>query len=90
MTEDARLRALRALREATRIAPDDVPLRLMLAAALLDAGLPDEAVDEYRACLRARPADRDVILGLASAYRAAGKPDAALAPCSPSTSCSPG
>jgi SpoVK/Ycf46/Vps4 family AAA+-type ATPase len=75
VTEGTRLLALR---EAVRIAPDDPDLRALLAAALLEAGDADEAIEAYRASLTQKPNDRDLTLGLARAYVAARKTDAAV------------
>ena len=74
MTTDARIQALR---EAVRIAPDDVELRRMLAAALLDDD-PAASVDEYREVVRCAPDDQVAIMGLARAFQAADRLSAAI------------
>ena len=69
---------IRQLREAVRLSPDNVPLRIALADALLGLGLSDEAVDEFRAALKQRPDDPELKLGLARAFQADGKTSQAL------------
>lgn len=74
VTTDARVQALR---EAVRIAPDDVELRRMLAAALLDDD-PAASVDEYREVVRRAPDDQVAVMGLARAFQASGRLSAAI------------
>jgi transitional endoplasmic reticulum ATPase len=69
---------LRALREAVRISPDNVPLRQHLADTLLGAGRADEAEQEYRQALVRAPDDRRLKLGLAGAFEQQGKHAEAL------------
>ncbi len=76
MTE--REEALRALREALRHAPDNVPLRLDLADALLARGRPGEAEQEYRRGLTLAPQHLGLKLGLALAFFEQGKDSPAL------------
>jgi transitional endoplasmic reticulum ATPase len=61
------------LREALRVSPENIPLRLHLARSLLDKGRFDEAVAEYKDALARAPHDVGVKLGLASAYFQSGK-----------------
>lgn len=69
---------IRQLREAVRLSPDNTPLRVALADALLSLGLSDEAVEEYREALKQRPDDPSLKLGLARAFHADGKTRQAL------------
>ena len=69
---------VRALREAVAIAPEDIQLRRMLADALMASGEVDDAIGEYRVCLRLEPDDRDTLFALAGAFHHAGKRSAAL------------
>lgn len=66
------------LREALRLTPDNVPLRLHLAESLLRAGLADEAEYELRAGLKLTPHDPRLSFGLAKAYFDQGKRSQAL------------
>lgn len=75
MVDETRVRALRG---AVAIAPEDVQLRRMLADALLASGDVDDAIGEYRVCLRLEPDDRDTLFALAGAFHRAGKRSAAL------------
>lgn len=61
------------LREALRLSPDNMPLRLHLAQSLLAKGRFDEAVTEYKTALGRAPQDASVKLGLAGAYFQQGK-----------------
>jgi SpoVK/Ycf46/Vps4 family AAA+-type ATPase len=69
---------LAGLREALRLSPDNVPLRMHLAEQLLLAGRAEEAVEEFKQALSARPDDVKLKIGLASAYYAHGKNSAAM------------
>ncbi len=69
---------VRALRAAVSVAPDDAPLRRMLAEALLDDGRAPEAEDELRAGLRLDPADGATRAALARVFHRQGKHAAAL------------
>lgn len=62
--ENARLTALRA---AVAAAPDEPSLHLLLADAMLENGLFDEAADSYRDVLRISPHMPDGLYGLAQA-----------------------
>ncbi|MEW9532687.1 AAA family ATPase [Microbispora sp. NPDC049125] len=75
MTDDA---ALRALREAARLSPDNPPLRRHLADLLLAAGHLAEAEAEFQAALVLAPADPAVVVGLARTFVLQGKSGAAL------------
>lgn len=70
--------ALLALREALRLSPDNIPLRLHLADTLLGFGRPEEAEKEYRQGLSAAPDDVRLKLGLANAFYQQGKNSHAL------------
>ena len=70
--------ALSALREALRLSPDNVPLRVHLADTLVGFGRPEEAEKEYRAGLNAAPGDARLKLGLANAFYQQGKNSHAL------------
>jgi AAA+ superfamily predicted ATPase len=59
---------LRALRDALRISPDNLPLRKHLATCLLGAGRAEEAVKEFRDALARSPDDRELKLGLARSF----------------------
>ncbi|MBT8488769.1 MAG: AAA family ATPase [Gemmatimonadetes bacterium] len=69
---------IRQLREAVLLSPDNTPLRIALADALLGLGFSDEAVEEYREALRQRPDDPSLKLGLARAFHTDGKTGQAL------------
>lgn len=64
MAEDV----LRALREAVRLSPRNVDLRLHLASTLLAWGKAQEAENEYRAALEQAADDSRAKLGLARAF----------------------
>jgi AAA+ superfamily predicted ATPase len=70
--------ALIALREAARVSPDNVPLRLHLGELLLERANPAEAEAEFRAVLALEPNGQRAKLGLARAFFAAGKRSEAL------------
>ena len=69
---------LRALREAVRISPENVPLRQHLAESLLSWGLGEEAEAEYKAALSLRPDDTNLKVGLATAFYQQSKNSHAL------------
>ena len=69
---------LKALREAVRISPDNLPLRKHLAESLLGSGRGEEAVREFREALTRWPDDSSLKLGLARSYFQAGKNSEAL------------
>ncbi len=70
--------ALRSLREALRLSPDNLPLRQHLADTLLGLGRADEAEQEYRQALAQAPNDRRLEAGLANAFYQQGKHAEAL------------
>jgi SpoVK/Ycf46/Vps4 family AAA+-type ATPase len=70
--------ALRMLREALQVSPDNLPLRQHLAETLLGLGRAEEAEQEYRLALRLAPEDQRVMIGLASAFYQQGKNSEAL------------
>jgi AAA+ superfamily predicted ATPase/thioredoxin-like negative regulator of GroEL len=70
--------AIRALREALKLSPDNIPLRRHLAETLLGLGRPEEAEAEFRAALPMAPDDSGLRVGLASAFAQQGKSSHAL------------
>jgi transitional endoplasmic reticulum ATPase len=70
--------AIRALREALRHSPDNLPLRLHLADTLAGLGRFDDAEAEYKSAIEAAPRDPAPKLGLADAYYRGGKASAAM------------
>lgn len=70
--------AVKALREALRVSPDNVPLRTHLAETLLALGRGAEAESELRTCLGHAPRDAGVKLLLARAYAAQNRHSAAI------------
>ena len=74
--EDTRLASLRA---AVAAAPEEPSLHLLLAGALLEHGLHDEADAEYREVLRLRPGSAEALYGLAIAQSRRGQLNAAMA-----------
>jgi len=69
---------LRALREALRLSPDNVPLRQHLADSLLRHGQPEEAEKEYRQALAQAPDQVPLKIGLARAFYQQSKNTPAL------------
>ncbi len=70
--------ALRALREALKVSPENVPLRRHLAETLLGMGRHEEAEKEYRLALSHAPDSVDLKIGLANCFYQQGKNSAAL------------
>jgi len=70
--------AVRALREALRLSPDNLPLRQHLAETLLGLARFAEAEQEYRQALALAPDSQPVKLGLARAFYQQGKNSQAL------------
>lgn len=70
--------ALQALREAVRLAPDNLALRQHLAQTLLGSGYLEEAEREFRHLLTIAPNDEQLKLGLASAFYQQNKNSHAL------------
>jgi AAA+ superfamily predicted ATPase len=64
---------IRALRDALRISPDNVPLRVHLAGVLARGGFYEEAEIEYRAALSRAPNDLSLQIALAQTFWAQGK-----------------
>lgn len=71
--------ALRALREALKISPDNAPLRQHLAESLLRLARPDEAEKEFRMALALAPDNSTLKIGLARAFQQQGKISHAVA-----------
>jgi SpoVK/Ycf46/Vps4 family AAA+-type ATPase len=65
------------LRAALAHSPDNIPLHLLLARALLDQGRSNEAETEFRLLMGKAP-DAEIALGLARAFAAQGKISAAV------------
>jgi transitional endoplasmic reticulum ATPase len=70
--------AIRNLREALKVSPDNLPLRQHLAETLLGLGRHEEAEREYKQALSLAPANSALKLGLASAFFQQGKNSAAI------------
>jgi len=70
--------AVDALRQALRVSPDNVPLRVHLARTLAGLGRYDEAAQEFRDALTIAPDDADIKLGLARVYHQQGKSSQAI------------
>jgi predicted Zn-dependent protease len=64
---------LRALREALRLSPENIPLRQHLADTLLSYGRLEEAEQEYRAALSLAPQNQALKIGLAKSLYQQGK-----------------
>ncbi|MFH7025444.1 MAG: AAA family ATPase [Heteroscytonema crispum UTEX LB 1556] len=64
---------VRALREALKFSPDNVPLRQHLADTLLSLGQLQEAEKEYRQALILKPQELQLKVGLARAFYLQGK-----------------
>jgi transitional endoplasmic reticulum ATPase len=65
--------ALRALRDALAVSPDNVPLRRYVAETLRSLGRFDEAETEYRQALSRAPDDARLKIDLATCYHDGGK-----------------
>lgn len=59
---------IESLKEALSLSPDNIPLRLMLANALLNESLYTEAEDQFKAVIAKDPAHIPARFGLANAY----------------------
>jgi ATP-dependent 26S proteasome regulatory subunit len=70
--------AVRSLREALRVSPDNVPLRMHLAQTLANLGRLEEAEQEYREVLARTPDDAAVKIALADCYFQQGKTGQAM------------
>ncbi len=65
--------AINQMREACRVSPNNMPLRLALAEMLMSFGRPDEAEVEYRAAGQLSPGNAGISFGLATAFYQQGK-----------------
>ena len=65
--------AFRALREAVALSPTNVPLRVALGRALLDAGRHADALVELKAAVLQDPAREDALLAVGEAAFALGR-----------------
>ncbi len=70
--------AIRSLRQALAFSPDNVPLRVHLAATLVGLSRFDEAEKELRATLAIDPNHDEARLALADCFHRQGKPSAAI------------
>jgi len=70
--------AIRSLRDALKFSPENVPLRLHLAASLMGLGRLDEAQREYREALAQAGDSADARVGLAECCWRQGKASQAL------------
>jgi transitional endoplasmic reticulum ATPase len=70
--------AIRALREALKVSPDNAPLRRHLAETLAGLGRFEEAAKELKAILHGSPRDGETLLLLASVFHRGGKADEAM------------
>jgi len=70
--------AIQSLREALQLSPDNVPLRLHLAASLMGLSRLDEAEKEFREVLSRAADQADARVGLADCYYRQGKATQAL------------
>ncbi len=68
-----------SLRDAVRLAPENISLRVHLGEILLQQGGPGEAEKEFRAALSQSPSHTGAKLGLAGSFCRQGKNSAALA-----------
>jgi transitional endoplasmic reticulum ATPase len=69
---------VRALREAIKISPDNLPLRMLLAEGLCGLGQFEEAEREYTVALAMEPGNEKLQAGLANAFYQQGKYSHAL------------
>ena len=60
--------AIHGLREALKISPDNIPLRLHLANTLMGLGRFNDAETEFREALAIEPNNDEIKIGLATAY----------------------
>jgi transitional endoplasmic reticulum ATPase len=70
--------AVRALREALKFSPHNIPLRQHLGETLLSLARPEEAEKEFRDALALAPQDAQLKLGLARSFQQQGKNSAAI------------
>lgn len=69
---------IQQLREALKSAPNNLPLRKLLANALMKQERFEEAEAAYKEALRLAPNDKDLKIGLADAFRAQQKTGSGL------------
>ncbi len=67
-----------ALEQALALSPDNAPLRLQLAALLMNAERLPDAEAHYKHVLAANPSDLKAKLGLANVFRRTDRPSAAI------------
>ena len=70
--------AINGLREALRVSPNNIPLRIHLAQTLASFGHLEESETEYREALSIAPNDINLKLGLADVYSRQGKNSQAM------------
>ncbi|MBN2473803.1 MAG: AAA family ATPase [Pirellulales bacterium] len=70
--------AIRSLREALKLSPDNLPLRQHLAQTLAGLGRFEEAEREYRGALAMAPENQTLKIALAEVYHLQGKSSQAL------------
>ncbi len=70
--------AVSGLREAVRVSPNNVPLRVALAEMLTGMGRPADAEFEYKQAISLQPDNDRLKVGLASTFYQQGKNSAAL------------
>ncbi len=70
--------AVKALRAALEVSPNNVPLLGHLADTLASLGRHEEAIAEYRKALSQAPGNQQIKLGLAGAYFLMGNNSAAF------------
>ena len=70
--------SIQSLREALRLSPTNIPLRLHLAKTLLQLSRADEAETEFRAGLSQDRDNAELKIGLATAFYEQGKYSHAL------------
>lgn len=70
--------AIRSLREAVQLSPENLPLRQHLADTLLGLGRFEEAEQEYRDALAMAPGNQRLMVALANVYYQQGKDSQAL------------
>lgn len=74
MSEDS----VKALREAIKISPDNMPLRMLLAEGLCGIGQYEDAAKEYTTALAMDPVNEKLQVGLANTFYQLGKYSHAL------------
>ena len=69
---------IQPLRQALSVSPDNIPLRLHLAASLMGLGRLSESETEYRQALAMDPDNQEIKIGLAESYYRQNKPSQAM------------